>query len=406
MSKNILFVSIAFPPKNDPECLQTAKYFKYLSQTDFDVDVVTSKMPTLFMPKDEKLLKYFKGYRQLVEIPIPENKYVNFLIRKVSKDFLVKPDSKYKFFKQSKKAIQQLNQKPDLIYSRSLPLSSTFMAEKLVDHYQVPWVLHLSDPWVECPVHKYEGALRAFHEAREQECFTKATYICFTSRKTQEFYQEKYKKFKDKFLFFPNVYDPEDIKDNSYQFGKKLKFVYTGGLQAGRSPKYVFEALKRLQAEDADLLKDTEFIFAGQFDRQNTAHFSEYNLPMVKNLGLLSYPDALALQKKADVLMVIDTPLNNPKEAMFFPSKLLDYIIAQRRILALTDIGSTTYSVVNNKYGACYAHKDIEGLMQEIKKTVIAWRAQQTDFFYSPEIDEQYSAQYNVGRLEKLFQKI
>ena len=31
--KNVLFVSIAFPPKNDPECLQTAKYFKYLVDT-------------------------------------------------------------------------------------------------------------------------------------------------------------------------------------------------------------------------------------------------------------------------------------------------------------------------------------------------------------------------------------
>lgn len=406
MSKNILFVSIAFPPKNDPECLQTAKYFKYLSQTSLDIDVVTSKMPTLFMPKDEKLLKYFKDYRQLVEIPIPENKYINFLIRKLSKTFLEQPDSKYRFFKQWKKATNQLQQKPDVIYSRAFPLSSTFMAEKLVDHYQVPWVLHTSDPWVDSPIHRYEGAIRDFHEAREKECFTKATYICVTSLKTQEFYQEKYKAFKDKFLFFPNVYDPEDVQNNTYEFGEKLKFVYTGGLIAGRSPQYVFEALKQLQAKDPNLLKDTEFIFAGQFDRQNMAHFAEYDLPMVKNLGLLSYPDALALQKKADVLMVIDTPFDNPKEAMFFPSKLLDYIIAQRRILALTDIGSTTYSVVNNNYGACYAHKDIEGIKQEIRETVLAWKAQKTAFFYSPEIDEQYSAQYNVGRLVELFENI
>ena len=91
--KNVLFVSIAFPPKNDPECLQTAKYFKYLVHNgQVNIDVVTSKNPTLFMPVDEKLRKYAKGYRQLVEVPIYENKYTNFLIRKISPDFLNQPE--------------------------------------------------------------------------------------------------------------------------------------------------------------------------------------------------------------------------------------------------------------------------------------------------------------------------
>ncbi len=48
MKKKILFVSLAFPPKADPEGLQTAKYFHYLQKhKDLQIDVVTSAIPTL-----------------------------------------------------------------------------------------------------------------------------------------------------------------------------------------------------------------------------------------------------------------------------------------------------------------------------------------------------------------------
>ena len=71
---NILFVSIAFPPKNDPECIQSGRFFKYLSrEKDFDIDVVTSKDPTLFMPVDDSLKPLDRGYRQKIAIPIFEN---------------------------------------------------------------------------------------------------------------------------------------------------------------------------------------------------------------------------------------------------------------------------------------------------------------------------------------------
>lgn len=399
---NILFISIAFPPKNDPESLQAAKYFKYLSRTDNAIDIVTSSLPTLYMPNDNALKKYLTNYRQCIELPIKENKYINFLLRKTVPDFLQRPDSKSSFIRQWKKVIRQLKYKPDIIYSRSFPLSSAFMAEKLSNYYQVPWIMHLSDIWADCPINNYKGTSKVFHEESEKAFFNKASYICITSRETEKFYKDKYKNLSDKFQFFPNVYDPDDISQKEYTFGPKLKFVYTGGLSDERSPKYLLDAIDLIYKEDREKLKDAEFIFAGQFDRKNDACLNSYNLPMVKNLGLLAYNDAQELQKKADVLLVLDTPFYSNHSAMFFPSKILDYIAAQRRMLALTNINSTTFNIINGKYGDCFAHNDTENIANKIREAVSQFRAKNKNYFYYNNIDNTYAADINASKLEQL----
>ena len=106
---NVLFVSIAFPPKSDSEGLQVAKYFKYLVRDEnLTIDVVTSDDKTLFMSIDENLRKYEKGSRQVIKVSFFENKYINFLLRKISPNGLNYPDSKYRFFKKWKKFINKL----------------------------------------------------------------------------------------------------------------------------------------------------------------------------------------------------------------------------------------------------------------------------------------------------------
>ena len=66
--KNILFVSIAFPPKSDAEGIQVAKYLKYLlrvSKGKFNIDAVTSRQPTLNMTYDASLESSLEGVREI-----------------------------------------------------------------------------------------------------------------------------------------------------------------------------------------------------------------------------------------------------------------------------------------------------------------------------------------------------
>jgi len=378
-----------------------AKYFKYLARDgSLIIDVVTSSDKTLFMPVDEDLRKYSMGFRQIIKVPFFENKYVNYFLRKFKISSLSCPDSKYRFYIKWERVIEELENKPDVIYSRSFPLSSTIMAYYLQEKLQIPWVMHLSDPWTLNPTHR-RGNEKSWNDEMERACFKKASIISFTSQETIEMYRNKYPEHASKIVFFPNVYDLEDKRDNDYRIKQKIKVVYTGGLVDERSPEHLFKAILELNKKSPEIIADYEFVFAGTVDRKIRALF-EKNIPSVKHVGLLSFNEAIALQENADLLLVIDTPFQVPTDAIFFPSKLLDYMLIQRRIIALTDDKSVTWNLVNKKLGDCIVHKDTNGISQVLIDAWCAWKRSDKSYFLNEEIDMKYSAECNAKRLSEL----
>jgi glycosyltransferase involved in cell wall biosynthesis len=406
--KKLLFVSIAFPPKNDPECLQAAKYFRYLQKNgNFEIEVLTSALPTLYMPYDKNLEQYCGGNETKIEVNITENKYLNFIKRKLLPGYFEKPDSKSSFHLSWKKAVKQIKTKPDIIYSRSFPLSSTVMALKLKEYYDVPWVLHLSDPWAYCPITQY-GNLKqqAYHRALERKCFEKADRICLTSEKTIQLYHKIYPELSDKFQFFPNVYDAQDSKPNNFEFGNKIKVVYTGGLVENRSVSYLIDALNILKKEHPQVLDVFEFIFAGAMDSYNRSFFEKSAFRNLRHIGLLPYNEALDLQRTADILLVIDNPIDNPEKAVFFPSKLLDYMLMQRNILAITTLGGTSDDLLKSIGAISVSHSDENGLVSALLNIHKAYIEKDKSFFFRKNIDERFSAEYNVKRLVETFESL
>lgn len=402
---NILFVSIAFLPKNNPECLQAGKYFKYLAKLSVsEIEVLTSSSPTLFMPYDDSLRKLLPDKMNMVELPVPENKYLNFLLRKLNPSLLQLPDSKYLFHLQWERATKKIHKKPDIIYSRSFPLSSTLMAFKLAKHFQVPWVLHLSDPWIDNPLEERTHFAAKKNKEWECQCFKLAKYITLTSEKTVDFYKRKYPEWQSKFILMPNVYDPQDINKESTAIikGQPLHFVYTGGLTETRSAAPVLKALQHLYVNNPSVAGCLKFSFAGQFDRKNKALFDSFNLPFVYNLGLLSYSDAMKLQKGAHILLAFDSPAASVEQALFFPSKLLDYIASRKRILAITDNNSTTYNSIHAKYGHCLTHNATVEIATVIETYLREYQAGNVSYFNNEIQDEAFSASYNAGRLNEL----
>ena len=406
MKKTVLFVSIAFPPKFDSEGLQVAKYFKYLTQqNDFDFTIITSAIPTLFMPYDASLEKARKGAKKIIEIKIWEHKYINFILRKISRAFVDRPDSKWTFYLQWKKAVLNIKEKPSIIYSRSFPASSAMMALKLKAYYKVPWVMHLSDPWADSPVNVMTGKAKTLNTEMERICFENADKICLTSYETIAFYAKKYPQFKGKLEYFPNVYDPADIKPVVKNVkNSKLRFVYTGGMAGNRSPEPFLKAITQLPSHIQDKL---EIIFSGYTDRQNAALFDFYKSDCVKFIGHLdTYQEAIALQNSGDVLLLIDFPIKEKEKRMYFLSKILDYMIAQKYILATTGAGSTCHSVIDGKLGACFEEENIEGIQQHILFLLAKFETEYDTFFNKNNIDPTFDAQINANRLLALFEKM
>jgi glycosyltransferase involved in cell wall biosynthesis len=408
--KNVLFVSIAFPPKSDAEGLQVAKYLKYLlreSKHLFNIDAVTSASPTLNMSHDMSLASAGHGVRQTIELPIYENRYGNYLIRKLLPWAARIPDQKFTFHLQSERVVNELTAKPHLIYSRAFPLSSAVMAHKLKKEYRVPWIMHLSDPWADCPERNYNGISRVVQNRLELDCFEAADVICVTSKKTREFYARKYAELAPRIEYFPNVFDLEDAIADSYAnewfpLDGKIRIVHTGSLAGMRSVGPFLKALSQLSPE---ILNRIDVLFVGPADSANLAEFKRWKLPCVRRCGQVEYRASLEIQRSADLLLMIDFTIDDPNLRMFFPSKMLDYILAERPILALSSEGSEIQEVVRaQNLGTCISQDDAAEIGKYLTSFVTTDNRGRRPLIHTT--GEIYSAQYNSKRLVNLFQEL
>lgn len=390
----VLCVSIACPPKNDPESLQTGKYLKYLSQEN-KFDIVTSAHPTLWMNHDEHLNHYLSNIEQLIEVTIKEPKYWSIVGNKFFRKWF-RPDTRSSFHKQSASVIADIKHQPDIIYSRSYPLSSTILAEKLVDTFQVPWILHLSDPWTESPLFNYDKS--SYHLKTEKRCFQKASKICFTSEKTISIYSKKYPELSHKFEHFPNVYDPSDVlpQNNVETSKKKFTLLYTGSLIGSRSLQLLLEAIEVLEEEQKNKI---EVLVAGGLDARNKKQLQNH-ANIAQHLGFVPYQDLKDVYAKANALVAVDFDFKNPKDGIYFPSKLLDYFAAQKPILAITSPNSTTDQVLKNMPHKVVYHGQTKEMVQHLTELITTEPSKKVP------LPEKFSAEFNAKKLTELMRQL
>ncbi len=402
--KDLLFISISFPPKNDPECLQTARYFKYLQQSGkFRITVITSEIPTLYMPKDESLWKYAQGIDQLIEIKIFESKWVNFALRKLGLGSFLFPDSKMTFHWQWRKVVKQIKSKPDFIYSRSNPISSAFMAKKLKAHYKCPWIMHLSDPWALSPLNAIPQKKLKYFLNEESELISTANSVTFTTNGTRQIYANKYSGAASKFSVLPNIYDPKDEITTALSKENKLRIVYTGGLAGQRNISFLFSVLAEAAKRIPKLEEKVEFVFAGDMDRENRKFFLDAP-PCITHVGLLSHEEVKKLYQTAHLLLVIDNPTSSDG-AIFFPSKILDYFLTRRKIWAVTPVNSTTRQVLADYNHAAFEHTETEAMVNFLLQSIARFTNNELDAFQSHHIPSGYSADLNAALLTEIILK-
>ncbi len=391
----ILTISLAFPPKNDPECIQTGKYVKYLAKQDCHIDVFTSNQ-VLNMPIDNSLKNYISPSVKVHDFPIPENRYVNFAKSKLNPTLLQSPDPKSSWLKKTSAMIKKAEElKPDIIYSRSFPITSAMVAKSVSSRLNLPWVMHLSDPWADYPLTAWTEKAKSLNQSWEKESFEQASLISIASPQMTDFYKKKYPQHRDKIKFFPNVYDDE-VQSGGNDLSNKdtFKIVCTGGFAGARSPLPLLNPITKIVRENPELKGKIEVIFMGGLDRNNRELF-EKAPSGVKHLGLVDFMTSVEWQKKANLLVVLDTPTANNQ---FLPSKIIDYMAAQIPILGITSSGSVTSKIVHNNYGKCFEHEAQEEISNFILTSYKHFN-EGKPIFEPNKPDTQYSAVENTIRL-------
>jgi glycosyltransferase involved in cell wall biosynthesis len=164
----------------------------------------------------------------------------------------------------------------------------------------------------------------------------------------------------------PNGWDP-DLKGEADAAQPpplpedRLVLVHTGRLSGawGRHPGKLLEALRRLLERDPGARERIALVFAGRLDRLEQELLTRAALDgVVVHLGHLPRGQAMALQRRADALLLITS-----RELVWeLPGKLFEYLGAGRPILALAEGNEAARVVRETGTGVTVSPDDVEGI--------------------------------------------
>lgn len=150
-----------------------------------------------------------------------------------------------------------------------------------------------------------------------------------------------------------------------------VNLVHTGSLShpERRDPRGLFQALESLVARDPTVSSRLRLTLAGALtsqDRQMLDALTPAVRGMVNEVGLLPKPQALALQRAADALLLIST---GPHQQVV-TAKLSEYLLAKRPILAVLSENEAARIIRETRTGAVVAPEDIDALADALHSCI------------------------------------
>lgn len=226
------------------------------------------------------------------------------------------------------------------------PMSDHLIGLELKRRYNMPWMAHFSDPWVDNPFNRYTWVTRKANLGFEREVVENADRLLFTSPETVELVMAKYDPtLRAKTRLIPHCYEPEQYLTEAKPSGELMTIRFLGDMYGPRTPKPLFDALSRLLIDNPRVLENVCFEFVGSMCDLDLNAMGLNELPqgLVKLRDTVSNKESLELMSSADGLMVIDAPA---KLSVFLPSKLIDYIGAGKPLLGITPPGTASNLIV------------------------------------------------------------
>jgi glycosyltransferase involved in cell wall biosynthesis len=150
-----------------------------------------------------------------------------------------------------------------------------------------------------------------------------------------------------------------------------VNVVHTGSLSLPlrRDPRPIFAALELFAARDPSAARRLRIVQAGMLtaeDRRMLAALTPAARASVDVLGYLSRPDALALQRAADALLLFSTG----SHAQVVTAKLSEYLLARRPIIAVLSANEAARIIRETQTGTVTAPEDVEGIADALASCV------------------------------------
>lgn len=276
-------------------------------------------------------------------------------------------------YREAKRIIREFQ--PDVMLSFGMPMSDHILGLALKRKFGLPWVAHFSDPWVDNPFHTFTPVTKAINSFQERKVVEACDGVLFTSPDARDMVMKKYPSpWMMKAAFVPHAYDADRYENGgAARQGRVIR--YLGGFYPPRTPQPLIDALRLILDSDPQALEGVSFEMVGPVAESIKGDYRNLGLPE----GLLSfrdpvpYQESLSLMRDSDALLVIDAA---EIPGVFFPSKLVDYIGADRPILGLCDPGGTSGRIIESVGGRCaktFTAEDCARLLMDYLGTPDEW---------------------------------
>jgi glycosyltransferase involved in cell wall biosynthesis len=367
--KKVLIITYYWPPAGGPGVQRWLKFVKYLPDFGIQPIVYIPENPT-YPIIDEALVKevsdtaiilkhkIFEPYqlasflsknktKKISSGIIPNQKKQSFLdkVFLLIRGNLFIPDARVFWVKPSvsflEKYIKENN--IDTIITSGPPHSLHLIGLKLKQKLDLKWFADFRDPWTTIGYHK---ALRLSnyaankHKKLERKVLNTADTIIVTSNTTKKEFEAITKK---PIAVITNGYDTENVAKQALD--TKFTLAHIGSFLSERNPQLLWESLVELIQEIPDFKTHLEIKLIGAVSQEVLETINEFGLDSyLNNLGYVSHSEAIAHQKKSQVLLLIE--INSEDTKSIIPGKLFEYMVSGRPIIAIGPNGSDFAEII------------------------------------------------------------
>lgn len=390
-------IAYSFPPRGGSGVQRTVKFAKYLPEFGWEPIILTVSNPPLDEP-DYSLLdevpkniqvfrtRSFEPHRHFnsklegqisskdmySESARPNMEHFFGRVKSFLSTWLLIPDRWIGWFPSAfLQGIRILrNNKIDLIYSTSPPLTDHLVAYLVKRLSGKPWIADFRDPWTQFWQYERSSYIRSrIDEAFEKIFLDSANKVIVTCYPTAKGLLEKYTNLDMKnFIEITNGFDPNDFKDYEENRSPKFVITYTGRFHSKQSFSPCFlKALYDLAVENPGFKEDVEVIFTGLFGQDASNLLKEFQLDdIVRCIGYLPHRNSIRYLLQSDVLLItLNTVLGHDK---IYPGKLFEYLAAKKPILALVAEGPTADLIRKMNAGIVVSPDDIEEIKVAVRE--------------------------------------
>jgi glycosyltransferase involved in cell wall biosynthesis len=380
--RKLLYIAYKFPPVSTGDGARNLVLARYMPAGGWEMLPLTASNP-IGLPLDPTLLSHLpeqmkvrrtfhfdplhalaslgRSGQEPSEPAAGNRRSIRNLLKRFVCDYLLLPDRAVTWGMTAIPAATAIarREKPELVMSFGPQHSTHLVALAAARLCGLPFVSHFGDLWMYDSLVDW-GSRPKFtvrvNRWLERFVVIHSDGILTTTPLASDYFREVYGESSPPMIDIPNGYDPRRTggarcsSDRADGLGRELCICYTGFFMHRQTPEPFLRGLRLFR--DRNPGARIRFSVVGAFsDEHGRLPESLGVADMVDIVGVVPFSDVLSHQRSADVLMVCLPPL--PGSEVKMPSKLAEYLLCDKPIMAVAPDGDLTRTVLELRAGYC-----------------------------------------------------